>query len=210
MLTLEPPCTAAELATLRAFRRVAKDVHRIFGPLANHSLTLDLRDPGSPRLDSFPEDSLRSLAMAVRQAYMQKEITHFAKVRKILKRATDPDVREYLEVLRSNWNFALVSPMGLGIGDKTYGGKQVFETWLYGRAIHRHAEPEADAQILDQMDSLLLPTHVVQCVIRDLATCILQLDFAVADALDEEPLEDFRRDLVSERPFSFKISDPAT
>jgi len=210
MLTLQPGLTAAELNTLSAFRATAADAHRIFAPLARHSLTLDLRDPGSPKLNSFPEDSLRSLAIAVRQVYMPKEITHLEKVLKILTRAVDPDVREFVEVLRHNWNFALVSPMGLGIDGYTYGGRQVFETWLYARAVHRDPRRQADASRLDKMDQSLLPTHVVQSVIRDLTICILQLDYAVADALGEQPLGDFATTEAGDRRFSFKLPDPAT
>jgi len=148
--------------------------------------------------------------MAVRQVYMRREATHFSKVCAIIARATDPEVREFIDVLKNNWHFALVSPMGLSDGDKGYGGRQVFETWLYTRGLHWDPRRQPDAERLDKMDALLLPTHVVQCVTRGLAVCILQLDFAVADALGELPLADTEQLAATERRFAFKIADPAT
>lgn len=203
MLVLQPPPIDTELSALRAFRRAARDIYRIFAPLAHYSLTLNLREPASPKLDSFPEDAFRSLAMAVRQVYMPSEAVHFEKVAVILERTTDPDVREYVDILRNNWHFALVSPMGLEVDGHTYGGKQVLDTWLNARAMHRDVRRQADAERLDQIDLLLLPTSVVQRVVRDLAICILRLDYGVADALGEDPLQADQGAADAERQFRF-------
>jgi hypothetical protein len=210
MLVLEPACTDEEVSVLRAFRRTASDVQRILAPLAEHSLTLDLRNTSAPNLNSFPEDSLRSLAMAVRQAYMPSEATNFDNICTILDRTTDAKVRGYLDTLRRNWHFALVSPMGLSVDNHTYGGKQVFDTWLYGRAMHRDAKLQTDAERLDKMDQLLLPTWVVQRIVRDLAICIVQLDVAVADALGEEPVPYDQATQTVARPFRFRHRDHAS
>jgi hypothetical protein len=147
--------------------------------------------------------------MAVRQAYMPSEVTNFEQICTILDRTNDAEVRSYLATLRYNWDFALVSPMGLSVDGYTYCGKKVFDIWLYARGMHRDTKLEPDAERLDKMDQLLLPTWVVQRIARDLAICIIQLDFAVADALGEEPLHDESPTLV-ERPFRFRHRDPAT
>jgi hypothetical protein len=201
MLILDPPCSDAERLVLRAFRRTAEDVHRIYAPYAERPSTLDLRDPESPRLDALPEDTLRSLAMAVRQAYMPTEVTNFQSVCAIVGRTTDPAAKEYISVIQHNWQFALVSPPGLGIEGRSFGGKQVFDTWLYARAVHRDPKRQEDAELLTKMN--LLPSWVVQNIVRNLAVCIVQLDVAVADALGEAPLKDPDKSGITERPFRF-------
>lgn len=201
MLSLDPPCTADEVSVLGAFRRTARAVHAIFAPLAHHSLTLDLREPATPRLDSYPEDALRSLALAVRQAYMPSERTNFEHICRILERTTNAYAKAYIDTARSNWHFALVSPPGLGIEGRSYSGEDVFETWLYARAVHQDLNKQSDAERLDKMGPL--PTWVVQCIVRGLAVCILQLDIAVADALGEEPLPDLGSVAGQDRPFRF-------
>jgi hypothetical protein len=164
-------------------------------------LTLDLRQPTTPQLESFPEDAFRSLAMAVRQAYMLSEVANFDHVSRILERATDADAKEFVSTLRHNWKFALVSPPGLGIEGRTYSGREVFHTWLYAHAVHQDPRRREDAERLDRMDPL--PTWVVQVIVRSLAICILQLDVAAADALGEDALPGFATDVAQDRRFRF-------
>lgn len=204
MLTFDPPLTPEERAALRAFRRTAQAVHRILGPLAPQSITVDLRGSSEHgeqnETRSWPEDVVRSLAIAVRQPELKKEPGNFERVIEILERAREKAVREFCAAVRDQWRFALVSPPGLVMDGHSYSGEDVFKTWLYARAVHQDSDRQEHAERLAASGPL--PAWIVQVVIRHRAIAILSLDTGVAEALGEEPLgEDSEMDGV--RSFRF-------
>jgi hypothetical protein len=201
VLTFHPPLTSAEVATLRAFRRTARVVHRIYGPLASRPLTVDLQMPGEPRTKSLPEDAVRSLAIAVRQPELEREPGNFERVVQVLERAQDDEVRKFCAAVRDQWRFALVSPPSLQIEGHTYSGEDVFKTWLYARAVHQDENRQEHAERLAASGPV--PSWIVQLVIRHRAIAILSLDTGVAEALEEDQLEDAPLDSEEIRYFGF-------
>lgn len=201
MLTFDPPLTATEVAALRAFRRTARTVHRIYAPLASRSVTVDLRVADAPQTEALPDDAVRSLAMAVRQPELLRERGNFERVVQTLERAQEAGVPEFCTAVRDQWRFAMVSPPSIQLDGHTYSGEDVFKTWLYARAVHQDDERQADAERL--ADAGPLPAWVVQVVVRHRAIAILSLDTGVAEALGEPPLEDTPEAFDTIRRFSF-------
>ena len=188
MPSLFPPASRDELLALSAFRSVARDVHRIFGRVAHIPLLLDLSGEGEARWSSFPEDAVRSLALAVRQPYMKTERTYFPRICEIIERCDSQPVRGYVQAMRGQWTFATASQPGLVVNGASYGGAQVFDTWLNAHAVHRDQNKEHALKEIQSQEPW--PTWVVQCVIKNLSTCVLNLDLAVADVLGEPALPD--------------------
>jgi hypothetical protein len=136
-------------------------------------------------------EPFRSLAMAIRLVYMQREPAHFFSICGLMYRH-DPESRDRVAALRRDYQAALQdreNGMVLhdGITPESFTAQEIFETWLYGIAFHQ--DPERQEAVHRLSSDAALFSMSFQSTALLLAGRILDLDDVVADFLGESRIE---------------------
>jgi hypothetical protein len=180
---------------LESFRRAAKQVRDASIIAQGQSIKLHTAPGEAGYVDVFVEllasEQFRSLALAVRLVYQEKEPAHFFSVCKVIERYAPTNLSARVEVIRTQYKAALrASENDIRIGDgrdpDVLMAKDVFESWLYGIAFHQDADRQADVNRLASTGAMFLWS--VQATALQIAGRILDLDDVVADFLGETRL----------------------
>lgn len=185
-----------ERAQLASFRNVAKQVRDASIIAEGHTIEVVSRygDPGY--VDIFvsllKEEPFRSLALAIRLAYMQGEPAHFYSIANILARHGNNTIAAQVAELRRQYKDALHSKdnqivVGDGSNMAVFTAQGVFETWLYGIAFHQDEDRQDAVRILISTGYEFQMS--VQLTALQLAGRIMDLDDLAADFLNEPRLE---------------------
>lgn len=179
---------------LRAFRVAAKQV-RDTGPIdrgARISFHASKQPdvPFEEHAHLLEPDGFRSLAMAVRQVYLQKSAANFNRVCQTLKHQSTTE-HTLVDHIQEQYHWVLDGSGILFQGPvngklKSYTARQVFNTWMNTRGFHFDPSIESDHQVLSDVGHYFL--FILQAIVLHLAGCVLALDDLVADALGEARL----------------------
>lgn len=175
---------ADEKAKLRQFRKLASDLHSYVVEYDGFPFRANLSRPGESRL--IPRDTIITMAMHVRPAYMEREETHFHRIRHILGERRD-DLHDDLKLLKESWNRVFAPTMIFSSGNQTYRTKRILDTYFNGKLFHRMSHLALDVERIDKFGDATWMNF--QIAIFNLAICILALDCVVAHALGETPLD---------------------
>ena len=176
-----------DLHTLAAFRSTAADVHRIYGPYHAASTTVRVLRAGKPdEADLLPRDILRSLGIAVRQAYMAKEPGSFERAAALLARVRDPEVSGHLARIKDDWRRTLTGWLHVHIGEDRFSPQRLLDTWLYALTVHRDEGKQWAANRLREVGPLA--DWGLELTVRGLSIAIVNLDSLLAVAVDDSPL----------------------
>jgi hypothetical protein len=180
---------------LESFRRAAKEVRAASIIAQGQSIKLHTAPGEAGYVDVFVEllasEQFRSLALAVRLVYQEKEPAHFSSVCKVVERYAPKSLGARVEVIRTQYKAALRAAendirVGDGLDPDVVIAKEVFESWLYGMAFHQDANRQADVNRLASTGAMFLWS--VQAIALQIAGRILDLDDIVADFLGEAKL----------------------
>ena len=187
--------TDNELERLAAFRSVARQVRdaSVIAEARSIRVTITGRKRGEPiDVDTsgmLPTEALRSLAMAIRLAYMDKEPAHFFSICGFLRKGASQAQTERIDWLHAAWGSTKEGPQSFGYtldGERITAG-EVFHLWLNGIAFHQDPEKKRKYQILDR--DAVFADLAVQATALQLAGRIMDLDDVIAEILDQEPIE---------------------
>ena len=180
---------------LESFRRAAKQVRDASIIAQGQSIKLHTAPGEAGYVDLFLEllasEQFRSLALAVRLVYQDKEPAHFFSVCKVVERHAATNLSAPIELIRTQYKAALrASENDIRIGDDlepdVLMAKDVFESWLYGIAFHQDADRQVDVNRLRSTGAMFLWS--VQATALQIAGRILDLDDVVSDFLGEARL----------------------
>ena len=188
--------TEGERYQLSSFRKAAQQVRDASIIAEGHRIEI-VSKPGQPGyVDLFikllQEEPFRSLALAIRLAYMQGEPANFNAVCNLLASERDETIRARVAALRQQYRDALRDKdhqIVISDGSHTaiFTAQGVFETWLYGMVFHQDPDRQPAVQTLTAT-GYEFPLSV-QSTALQLAGRIIDLDDVVADFLKEPRLE---------------------
>lgn len=179
---------------VKSFRSTADQVFQYFWPIRNHELKatiLRATEPDAAVL--IPKVAFRSLAIAVRLAYMPSEKGSFASICEILRSLADPEILKGLERIENDWA-ATLSGRRLTVfqsPEGSYNPRDILDTWLYAQVVHQDEKRQPAVEQLRVFEPLASLT--LQVTVRQLAIAILNLDAVLRFALGVE-----QRDLTKE------------
>jgi plasmid stabilization system protein ParE len=188
--------TTSEHRQLDSFRRAAEQIRAASIIAEGQQITLHVH-PGNPGfVDVFVKllgnEPFRSLALALRLVYQQREPANFRSICNILYRAAElPALKECVASLRSQYDAALEDPEGrVSAGEPpnmlTFSTQEVLEHWLYGIAFHQDEDRQVSVSLLSSEGARFHAS--VQATGLKLAGRILDLDDVIADFLGEPRL----------------------
>lgn len=142
-------------------------------------------------LELLGHEAFRSLALALRLTYQQREPAQFFTICNIVARAGTEPMKPIVADIRARYSAALADPDNAVRVErngevKSFSTQQVFDTWMYGIAFHQDPERQADVQLLATEGPWFM--HSVQATSLQLAGRILDLDDVLADWLAEPRL----------------------
>ncbi len=189
---------------LRSFRTTADQVYRFLWPIRGHEFKANLFRATEPdTAELIPEAPFRSLAIAVRLAYMESEKGSFSAICDLLRPLRDPEVITGLARVEKDWADNLTGHrlIQFQTPEASYNPREVFDTWLYAQALHQDAKRQPAVEHLRGFEPMASVT--LQLVVRQLAIAILNLDSVLRNALGVEqrdfakgPLEDIATGIV--------------
>lgn len=175
--------TPEETTKLRLFRKVAADLHPYVLEYDGFPFLANLSG-GESRL--IPRDTVLAMAVHVRTAYMDGEPTHYDSIRGIVGNRW-VESRPDMKVLKDSWHRVFQPKMVFTVGKENYHTRRIVETYFYGALFHRDEDRESDVESVAAFGDATW-MHF-QIAILNMALCILALDWLVAHALGEEPLQ---------------------
>ena len=185
----------SELQRLQSFRRAAEQVRDASIIAQGQSIKIGTA-PGEPGyVDIFVKllesEPFRSLALAVRLVYMQKEPASFYSICNLLSREGEADLLDKVSDVRRRFSDGLRASensfhLDDGLDPAYFSAQEVFEHWLYGIAFHQDPARQNAVERLAAWGPHF--TWRVQSVALQLAGRILDLDDLVADLLAEDRL----------------------
>lgn len=191
----QAPLSESERWKLESFRRAAKQVRDASIIAQGQSIKLHTTPGEAGYVDVFVEllasEPFRSLALATRLVYQEKEPANFFSVCKVLGRYAAGDLSARVEVVRTQFKAALRSSendirIGDGLDPDVLMAKEVFESWLYGVAFHQDAGRQVTVSRLATTGAMF--PWSVQSTALQIAGRILDLDDVVADFLSQPRL----------------------
>jgi hypothetical protein len=186
----------SELGQLRSFRRAARQVRD--ASIIAEGQRIELRAIPNESAGSVDivvkllnAEPFRSLALAIRLVYQQREPAQFYSVCNILSRHGTLEVSSDTAKIRSQYQRALNDParavrLNDGLEPEIYSATEVFEHWLYGIVFHQDLDRQPAVERLEHTGARFL--WAVQAISLQLAGRILDLDDAIAYALGEDLL----------------------
>jgi len=169
-----------------AFRAAADQVHHFFWPVRDHQFGASLfRETEPDTAELIPEPTFRSLAMAVRLAYMASEKGSFAAVSVILRRVPDTGIADRLARIEKDSDDTLTGRrlMSFQTPTESYSPRDVLDTWLYAQALHQDGTRQVDVVALRDFEPMT--SIALQLTVRQLAIAILNLDSLLRYAVGE-------------------------
>jgi hypothetical protein len=191
----QAPLSESERSKLESFRRAARQVREASIIAQGQSIKLHSAPQKGGNVDFFVEllasEPFRSLALAIRLVYQEKEPANFLSICKVVGRHATKVLGARVEIIRTEYKAALRASendirIGDGLDPDGLIAKDVFETWLYGIAFHQDADRQATVSRLMSTGAMFLWS--VQATTLQIAGRILDLDDVVADLLSEPPL----------------------
>ncbi len=187
--------TEKEQSQLKSFRRAAYQIREASIVAHGERVQISFRRAGPGHVDVnvklLGNEPFRSLALAIRLVYQQREPANFGSVANILARHAPTELRERAATIRAAYNEALRHEAGaVAIDDgkvpSILSTNEVFDAWLYGIAFHQDPQREPTVRRLATAGARFLWS--VQATSLQLAGRILDLDDVIADVLNEERL----------------------
>jgi hypothetical protein len=178
---------------LASFREVARQVRDASIIAGAEEIQVAARTGPPGYVDVYvrllQDEPFRSLAVAIRLAYLQGEPAHFYAVCNVLHRISGPQLQARVRSVRAGYRDAL-SGSGLSIGDgqepDSYTAAEVLDTWLHGLVFHQDPVRQRDATRLLSAGPGF--PWSVQRVALLLAGRILDLDDVIAERLSAPQL----------------------
>jgi hypothetical protein len=178
-----------------AFRAAAKQIRE--ASIISQGERIELRSaPGDPGfVDIFvcllENERFRSLALAVRLCYLQREPAHFLRICSLLAQHASTEHSSKPAELRAQYLDALRETAGDvrvddGLAPEVYRTNEVFDHWVNGLTFHQDTDRRVALQRLESTGARF--AWSVQSTTLLLAGRILDLDDVVADCLGEERL----------------------
>lgn len=186
---------ASERERLNSFRRAAREVRDASIIAEGRSVQVHAVPDNAGCMDIYVEllayEAFRSLALAIRLAYQQREPAHFYSICNILTREGNTEIRERVAHLRDQYRDALRDPAGgVTVDDgqrpNVFSATEVLEHWLYGMVFHQDVDRQPAVKRLLTAGPRFLWS--VQRTSLQAAGRILDLDDVVAAFLEEPPL----------------------
>jgi len=145
------------------------------------------------RIALLANEPFRSLALAIRLVYQQKEPAQFFGICSVVDRDGGAGIKARVAAVRDAYRAALRNPAGAivvvdGAGNKNiFTAQHILEHWMYGVAFHQDLDRQDSVRLLAAAgDSFALS---VQSTALLLAGRILDLDDVIADHLGEPRLD---------------------
>ena len=136
-------------------------------------------------------EPFRSLALAIRLVYQQREPAQFHSVCNLLYREGTEEIKSRVIRLRAQYGDILRDASGAVAVDEgpetiSFTTQEVFDHWLYGVAFHQDPERQPSVRLLASAGARFMWS--VQATSLQLAGRILDVDDVVADLLGEPRL----------------------
>lgn len=134
-----------------------------------------------------PETDLRTLYMAFRFFYLQKEPANFLRIVNILKQHTkDPKTIAYLDYLKKQWRGLLQKPITIVAGDRTLTPSLLIDLWFNAYFFHSDENKELELNRLLQITGHDFGLFLLTDAVYEASKAVLSLDSKL-DIIDLAP-----------------------
>jgi hypothetical protein len=177
---------AGDSERLAVFRRVAAGLHPYVEEHLSHRFSVRMGGPDDSGATLLPDATIDAMAVRVRNAYAQREASHFPSICKAVQRIGADFESRLAVVARKGWTRIVNGRIVFSHGSESYSSHDLLDAYLYGELTHSHEHQYQNLVAIRRFGEFA--EMALQGTIVRMCHAVICLDSVVASVVGEEPL----------------------